>query len=355
MRKRLLGLLLICCLLVSLVPMTAYGTEPRYYDFTDVKRDDWFAEPVTWAVDNGITTGTSAATFSPNETCSRAQIITFLWRAADSPQPGAFGVFRDVTVTDYYYSAALWAYENGLVDEGTFAGNTPCSRSDVVIYLWKLGGHPSAPATHFSDVPGSAPYARAVSWAVDRGITNGTGENRFSPDRTCTRAQIVTFLYRAVYVMAPETDRPATEQPVQDQPTKVLLANGEVITEENVRAILYGMKSEYPEGLRWTNENNYYSKPLHMNAAGCAAFALLCSDTVFGELSSETHEDFTRVKAGDVLGVNHGTHWVVVLEKRENSVVVTEGNYNSSIHWGREISRTALENEMFMAITRYPT
>lgn len=351
MRKRLLGLLLICCLFVSLVP-AAYGAESRYYGFTDVKRGDWFAEPVAWAVENNITTGTSAATFSPNETCSRAQIITFLWRTAGSPRPRLIWAFRDVKVSSYYYTAALWADENGLVGGETFDGNTPCTRSDVVIYLWKLGGQASAPATHYSDVPDSAPYAQAVSWAVDCGITNGTGENRFSPDRTCTRAQIVTFLYRAVHVMALGTDQPATVQPVQDQPA--LLANGEEITEENVRAILYGMKSEYPEGMRWTNENNYFSKPYNVNTGGCTAFAFLCSDRVFGELPSEAHGDFTRVKAGDILNVEHGMHWVVVLEKRGDSVVVTEGNYNSSIHWGRQISRTTLENEMFIAITRYP-
>ena len=112
MRKRLLGLLLICCLFVSLVP-AAYGAESRYYGFTDVKRGDWFAEPVAWAVENNITTGTSAATFSPNETCSRAQIITFLWRTAGSPRPRLIWAFRDVKVSSYYYTAALWADENG--------------------------------------------------------------------------------------------------------------------------------------------------------------------------------------------------------------------------------------------------
>lgn len=164
--------------------------------FADVKTSDYFAEPVQWAVEKGITTGTSATSFSPNQNCTAAQILTFLWRASGSPEPAAANPFSDVKTSDFYYKAALWAAEKGIVSGGTFGGNAPCTRSMAATYMWKAAGSPSAGAASFTDVSAGADYAGAVAWAVEKGVTTGTSAATFSPDSVCTRGQIVTFLYR---------------------------------------------------------------------------------------------------------------------------------------------------------------
>lgn len=164
--------------------------------FADVPDSAYYAEPVRWAVENSITVGTSATTFSPDEKCTTAQILTFLWRAMGKPTTKCENPFTDVKESDYYYSAALWAYENEIVSGNTLGPNTPCTRSQTVTYLWKCAGKPSAPAAHFSDVSAGADYAPAVYWAVDQGVTNGTSATTFSPNATCTRGQIVTFMHR---------------------------------------------------------------------------------------------------------------------------------------------------------------
>ena len=164
--------------------------------FTDVSANAYYADAVLWAVENGITSGTSATTFSPNNICTTAQILTFLWRANGSPAASGGNPFTDVSASAYYYQAARWAREKGLISGSAFNGDTPCTRAATVTYLWKLAGQPSAGASGFTDVPSSASYAQAVAWAVQEGITSGTSASTFSPNNTCTRAQIVTFLYR---------------------------------------------------------------------------------------------------------------------------------------------------------------
>jgi len=166
--------------------------------FTDVPADAYYAQAVDWAVEREITTGTSATTFSPDKTCSNAEIITFLWRAMGSPEPKGEGHFRNVGMGAYYYKAAVWAAEEGLVPGDLFDAYSDCTRSSTVTYLWKLAGSPKGSSSAFTDVPADADYAQAVAWAVENGITSGTGNNIFSPDTTCTRGQIVTFLYRAL-------------------------------------------------------------------------------------------------------------------------------------------------------------
>ena len=158
--------------------------------FADVSGSAYYAQPVAWAVQQGITTGTSKTQFSPGSTCTQGQIITFLWRSKGSPKPA-----KAVTGSEYYAAAVQWAREQGLID-GTFSAKAPCTRAMVVTYLWKLAGSPQAGSAGFADVAGT-PYEQAVVWAVDQKITTGTGINTFSPDQTCTRGQIVTFLYRA--------------------------------------------------------------------------------------------------------------------------------------------------------------
>ena len=171
------------------------GIEKPNLSFSDVRPTDWFSDSVAWALQKGITVGTSETTFSPNDTCTRAQIITFLWRAVGYPKANAANPFNDVKPADYYYESAIWAYQMGMVTGTTFDGNTPCTRASTVTYLWKNAGSPKTKASSvFNDVPSGAEYAQAVAWALANKITNGTSETTFSPDNTCTRGQIVTFL-----------------------------------------------------------------------------------------------------------------------------------------------------------------
>lgn len=167
-------------------------------NFNDVADDAYYAAPVKWAVENGITTGTSSTAFSPDMTCTRAQILTFIWRAAGSPTASAVNPFSDVTADDYYYNAAIWAYENDMVTGSTFDADTPCTRSSTVTYLWKFNGSPvlGIPSL-FKDVSDDSEYADAVSWALIEEVTSGISDTEFAPDMICNRGQIVTFLYRA--------------------------------------------------------------------------------------------------------------------------------------------------------------
>lgn len=181
-----------------LVEGNSQPTIPTVGGFTDVKTGDYFADPVLWAVEKKITAGTSKTTFSPNENCSVAQILTFLWRANGSPKPTTANPFSDVKSGDYYAEAAVWAYEKGMVSGSTFGGNTPCTRSMAVTYMWKAAGSPAASYDgKFGDVPANADYAQAVAWALANGITSGTSATTFGPASTCSRCQIMTFLYRA--------------------------------------------------------------------------------------------------------------------------------------------------------------
>lgn len=167
--------------------------------FTDVPADAFYADAVAWAVEKGITNGTSATQFSPNAPCTRAQIVTFLWRAMGSPVVDTAVNFTDVPAGEYYAQAVAWAVSMGITN-GTsateFSPNAPCTRAQAVTFLHRAEGTPAASAGGFSDVGSGAYYANAVSWAVSKGVTNGTSATTFSPDDTCTRGQIVTFLYR---------------------------------------------------------------------------------------------------------------------------------------------------------------
>ena len=171
--------------------------------FTDVPAGAYYEEAVGWAVKEGITKGTSDSTFTPDGVCTRAQAVTFLWRAAGSPAAKAASLpFADVKAGSYYDDAVRWAVENGVTvgtSATTFSPNATCSRAQIVTFLWRAQKSPAAgSANPFDDVAGSAYYADAVQWAVQKNITKGTGATAFSPDANCIRAQIVTFLYRSM-------------------------------------------------------------------------------------------------------------------------------------------------------------
>ena len=187
---------------IEVVFMKASGN-PQTGVFVDVPEGSYYEEAVNWAVEKGITTGTDATHFSPNGICTRAQAVTFLWRAAGSPAAkSAVMPFTDVKAGNYYYDAVLWAVENGIT-KGTsdtmFSPDATCSRAQIVTFLWRSQKSPAAgTANPFTDVKASAYYADAVLWAVKEDVTKGTTNTTFSPDANCTRAQIVTFIWRAL-------------------------------------------------------------------------------------------------------------------------------------------------------------
>ena len=171
--------------------------------FQDVPSDAYYFEAVNWAVANNVTNGTSETTFSPNVGCTRAQVVTFLWRAAGQPEPTeGTNPFTDVKEGTYYYKAVLWAVERGITNgtsETTFDPDETCTRAQIVTFLWRREGKPAPTGANnpFADVKPSAYFGSAVLWAVEKGITNGTSETTFEPNEDCTRAQVVTFLFRA--------------------------------------------------------------------------------------------------------------------------------------------------------------
>ena len=182
------------------LPCGGWSTCPGLI-FSDMpKESHWSHKPIDWAIYNGITGGTSANTFSPNSDCTRAQIVTFLWKAAGSPKASKASAFTDIKSKAYYKEAADWAVSQGITagtGASTFGPDLPCTRAQIVTFLWRYAGsqnpHGSLP---FTDVPGNKYYSKAVAWAVENGITAGISDTLFGPDSICSRAQIVTFLYK---------------------------------------------------------------------------------------------------------------------------------------------------------------
>ena len=165
----------------------------------------WAHVPIDWALTHHVTAGTSPNTFSPGAGCTRAQAVTFLWRASGAPAPATADCpFEDVPETAYYYRAVLWAVERQITSgtsDTTFSPTQVCTRAQIITFLWRAKGSPAASAGEFpfQDVAESAYYRNAVAWAIEKGITGGTAPTAFSPHKTCTRAQIVTFLYKTIH------------------------------------------------------------------------------------------------------------------------------------------------------------
>ena len=185
---------------IEVIFMKANGN-PQAGVFVDVATGSYYEDAVDWAVENGITQGTDDTHFSPDGICTRAQAVTFLWRAAGSPKPETRTMpFTDIPAGSYYYDAVLWAVENGIAkgtSDTTFSPNMTCTRAQIVAFLWRSEKSPAAgTANPFADVKSTAYYADAVLWAVKENITKGTTSTTFSPNADCTRAQIVTFLWR---------------------------------------------------------------------------------------------------------------------------------------------------------------
>ena len=177
----------------------SFTKEVETSPFADVATDAYYYEAVKWAAEQGITGGTGSGLFSPDYTCTRAQIVTFLWRAAGSPEPKAMSGFSDVPENSYYAKAVAWAVENGITvgtSSTTFSPEATCTRAQSVTFLFRAAKASADGTPAFSDVTANAYYAEAVKWATDNGITNGIGGGLFGPNNDCTRAQIITFLWR---------------------------------------------------------------------------------------------------------------------------------------------------------------
>jgi len=175
---------------------------PQTGVFVDVAEGSYYEEAIDWAVEKGITNGVSSNMFAPNDPCTRAQIVTFLWRAAGSPAPKSMSSFTDVPADAFYAKAVAWAVENGITSgtgESKFSPNSTCTRAQAVTFLYRASGNPAVSGSaEFSDVATNAYYADAVAWAAKKGITTGIGGGLFGSDNDCTRGQIVTFLWRAM-------------------------------------------------------------------------------------------------------------------------------------------------------------
>ena len=179
---------------------TPEPTPEETVKFSDVSTSAYYYDAVKWAVENGVTDGVSATLFAPYESCTRAQIVTFLWRAAGSPEPKTMSSFADVPASAYYAKAVAWAVENGITNGMTdtaFAPDATCARGQSVTFLYRALKGTASGSASFTDVKSDAFYADAVNWAVASDVTNGTSATTFSPNADCTRAEIVTFLYRA--------------------------------------------------------------------------------------------------------------------------------------------------------------
>ena len=209
--KKFISLVIILTITCGCMAMTAFASPPS---FTDVPSDAYYAKAVAWAVQSGITAGVGDNKFGPSNPCTRGQIMTMLWRAAGSPgHQTAESVFTDVRQGDYFYDAVLWAVENGVtagVGNNKFGPNNPCTRAQIVTFLWKARGSqtPANTTNQFTDVASDAYYAKAVAWAVENEVTSGVGNNRFGSNETCTRAQIVTFLWKADQINDVQPDKP---------------------------------------------------------------------------------------------------------------------------------------------------
>ena len=252
MTNKIFSLVLSASMLASLLPVSALAA-----GFSDVPQGAYYEDAVDWAVENNITAGTSGMEFSPDETCTRAQAVTFLWRANSQPSAAESNPFADVAASSYYNEAVQWAVTNNITSGASpnaFDPDAPVTRAQVVTFLYRNAGSPSVcGSAPFADVLTGAYYRDTVCWAVMQGITAGTSATTFSPDESCTRAQIVTFLYRASGdapdvpvieipeepVLPEETVQP--EQELTDEEIQQML--GEPDIEGATAAIINGLRS----------------------------------------------------------------------------------------------------------------
>ncbi len=250
MNKRILTLALAVVMLIAMWPMTTWAEDPVYstYSFADVPDDTWYTEAVWWALDEGITNGMGDGTFGPEQTCTRAHVVTFLWRwlGCEEPKADTENPFSDVDVDSWYGKAVLWAVERGITEgigDNTFGVTHPCTRAQVATFLYRALGYPMYTVSEeelsevqdvFTDVKADEWYTDAILWATAKGIAYGMGDGTFGINDTCTRAHAVTFLHRIDYITNFAFEREVAKYVVQyineyrETPCEVLYGLGQV-------------------------------------------------------------------------------------------------------------------------------
>ena len=370
-KRKLLSLLLALAMSVTMAaPAWAAQT------YRDVPPSHWAYEAVEEMSQQGIFNGVGDGNFAPAKTVSQAEFITMVVRqffpafeddwSAETPrwwEPYADVALASGLLENIWFTTA---YDNGAWDGAMM--NEPIDRYAMAQILYNalaLSGAPlpddaaqEAALQEIQEVREGTDFSwdheEAVASMYALGYLRGVNpEGRFDGLASMDRASACTVFSRIAADVPGKIALP--DIPPQAAAGEAALADGSAFTEDNIRRLICGLREEYPEGRRYTNDDRYYSASVGMVGYGCAGFALACSDAAFGTLPlSGRYEDFDAIRVGDMLRVNHDTHSVIVLEKHENSVVVAEGNYNSSIHWGRSISRQSLESGDFYGQTRWP-
>ena len=223
MKKRIMAILLALTMIMTMVCAAVFAESNA---FTDVREGAFYYDAVLWALEQDITQGMGGGLFQPDGNCSRAQVVTFLWRLAGKPAASTETPFTDVPAGKWYADAVAWAVEQEITEGmggGLFQPDGNCSRAQIVTFLWRYAGKPTADTeTSFTDVPAGKWYTNAVAWAVEEGITKGITTTTFCPDQLCNRGQVVTFLYRydLSQVELPEETAPTEPKPTEPQPTE---------------------------------------------------------------------------------------------------------------------------------------
>ena len=376
--KRYLCVLLMLAWALSSAPALAAEAP----SFSDVPEDYWAWESIERAAREGVVQGTGGGLFSPERPLSAAEFTAMLLRGlrlkasttAEEPEGQWYGPYTAAADALGLYEGTSTAERSG--GEGDYdrvlrAGmDWDIPRYDMAVMLYRAAGAEEAglPFTEadfqtardwageegaaavgdWEDIPER--YRESAAFCFCHGLLAGVdSRGTFDGGGTVTRAQAAAILCRLL-------DLEEEPGPEEAGSLEHVLANGQPMTEANVRAVIEGFRSEYPEGMEWTNDNFYQCHALRINGYGCVAFALICSDAAFGDLPvSRKHSDFDAIRVGDTLRVNGNTHTVIVLEKKEDSVIIAEGNYNGAIHWDRELDREKLEGDRsFYVETRYP-
>ena len=378
MKRKLFSVVLSAALMLNLCILPAKASAT----FTDVPSGVWYESFVEKAAQKHIVDGVGNGKFAPNLSLSNASFVTMVTRTlfgeVEHPSTGPWWLFYCDALQErglLFNTALNQAYADHDNSWSSAIVNAPINRYEMAQILYNCSNmlgelrkmqdpetlqiadpYVIAAQEHFKDfdqVP--AQYKDALVVCYSLRLIDGDANGNFKGTETMTRAQAAKVLINLSEVMNGNDDivDPTPSVPTPSVPTPETPA----LSEDAVHDILMSQQSQYPEGMPWDNSNSYVSKayPYTMTGYGCAGFAFLMSDLAFGDLPiQELHRDFTKLRVGDTIRMNHDTHSAIILEVHPDSVVIAEGNYNSSIHWGRSVSRASLESGEFYAETRYP-
>ncbi|MCH5353213.1 MAG: S-layer homology domain-containing protein [Acutalibacter sp.] len=381
MKKKIVSLLL-ALLLVLGTAIPASAATP----FKDVPANQWYAKAVDFCYNKKLMSGTSDTTFNPNGKVTRAMMVKVLYNmdtTHGTTENVASLPFTDVPASQWYAKAVAWAYRKGITSgtsATTFSPNANITREQAATMLYNFRRTTTtidkidlAKLNAFSDASQTSSYAKnAMAWAITNGMISGTDATHVSPKGTATRAQLAQILMKFETWLNPDLapgddDTPGDGGDTEDPGTGEEPGTGEDPstgeepadkgpTAEEVYASMIALKDEYYEGRPWTNDNFYYWKGgIFSGGGGCAGFAFLLSDAAFGSLPARMIKPVSLkdVRVGDILRINNDTHSVIVLEVHDDHVIIAEGNYNYSIHWGRKLTKSEVESATYM-MTRYP-